>query len=244
MAEQHSGGMPRPEEPEHRRRPPPWAVACSPYVIRINAMRDQVDAAASRADGAPSLPIDHALETIPNFHCPASSWTQDHLTRFQVVVFEAQEGRQLFPKEWAVRADDKALLKMTADGFFAPTKADVSNREWDTTKPFHGVFLHLLHILRASQSPSPRTSPIPRTMRHQAKRTEWVQAFENAVLKVTPASDTDYQPPMSISSLQADLGPGATSSYILMHKFLIYLALVELQVWPDYNEWQRTYPPL
>ena len=248
MAEQLTGGVSRPEAPEHRRTPPPWAVARSPYVIRIKSMRDQVDAAPIRADGIPFLPIDHALEIIPNFHCSASSWTQEHLTRFQVVVFEGQEDPQLFPEEWAVRDDDKALMKMMADGFFAPTKADVSNREWDTTKPFHSFFLHLLHIQRASRTPSPHTSPKPRTMRHrEVKRTEWAQAFKNAVLMATPASDTDYQPsasPMSISSLPADLGPRETSSYILMHEFLVYLVLVELQVWSDYNEWQPTYRPI
>jgi len=99
MAEQSTSGVSRPEAPEHRQPPPPWAVARSPYVIHIKWMRDQVDAAAIRADPIPFLPIDHALETIPNFHCSKSSWTQERLTRFQVVVFEGQEDPQLFPEE-------------------------------------------------------------------------------------------------------------------------------------------------
>jgi len=139
-------------------------------------------------------------------------------------------------------------MKMMADGFFAPTKADVSNREWDTTKPFHSFFLHLLHIQRASQTPSPHTSPKPWTMqRREVKQIEWAKAFKNAVLTTTPTLDTDYQlsvSPMLISSLPADLGPRETSSYILIYEFLVYLVLVELQVWSDYNEWQPTYHPI
>jgi hypothetical protein len=83
-------------------------------------MRDEVDA-TPRADGLPYLPIDHALQTIPNF---ASSWTRDHLVRLQVVVLEGQRGQQRFPVDWAVRDDDKAVMKMMADGFFTPSKAD------------------------------------------------------------------------------------------------------------------------
>lgn len=240
--------MSRREEAEHRRCPPPWALDNDPYVMSIKSMRDQVDATPPRADGWPYLPIDHALETIPNFDCSASSWTQEHLIRFQVVVLEGQKDQQLFPADWAVRDDDKAVMKMMADGFFAPTKVDVSKGEWDTRKPFHNFFLHLLHIQQASRTPSPRTSPKPRTIQHRlVKRTSWAQAFKNAVLIATPASDTDYQPsasPMSVSSLKVDLGPRETSSYVLMHDFLVYVASIELQVWSDYNQWQPTYRPI
>lgn len=211
-------------------------------------MRDEVDATPPRADGLPYLPIDHALETIPNFECSASSWTQEHLTRLQVVVLEEQPDQQLFPAEWVVRDDDRAVMKMMADGFFALTKEDVSKSKWDTSKPFHNFFLHLLHIQRASRTPSPRTSPKSRTMQHrQVKRPPFAEAYKNALLMATPASDTDYQPsasPMSLSSLKVDLGPRETSSYVLMHDFLVYLASVELQVWSDYNEWQPTYRPI
>jgi hypothetical protein len=210
-------------------------------------MRDEVDTTPPRANGRPYLPIDHALETIVGFECSASSWTQEHLIRLQVVVLEGQEDQQLFPAEWAIRDDDKAVMKMMADGFFAVTKDAVSKGEWDTTKPFHNFFLHLLQIQRASRTPCPCTSPKSRTMQHRlVKRTTWAQAFKDAVLIATPASDTDYQPsasPMSVSSLKADLGPRETSSYVLMHDFLVYLASVELQVWPDYKQWQPTYRP-
>src|SRR5579859_1516059 len=173
--------MSRHEEDDYRRCPPPRALATHPDVIRIKSMRDEVDATPPRADGLPYLPIDHAVETIPNFACPASSWTQEHLTRLQVVVLENQGDHQLFPEEWAVRDDDKAVMKMMADGFFAPTKEDVSNGEWDTTKPFHNFFLHLLQIQRASRTPSPRTSPKHRTMQPRlVKRTSWAQAFKDA----------------------------------------------------------------
>lgn len=211
-------------------------------------MRDRLDATPPRADGVPFGPIDHALETIPNFQCSASSWTQDHLTRLQVVVLEGREDKHLFPRDWAVRNDDKAVMKMVADGFFEPTKLDVSKGEWDRTKPFHNFFLHLLQIQRASRTPSPRTSPKLRTMQNRlVKRTSWAEAYKRAVLISTHASDTDYQPsasPMSVSSLRADLGPRETSSYVLMHDFLVYLASTELQVRPDYIEWQPTYRPI
>jgi hypothetical protein len=248
MMEQSTSGMSRREEAEHRRCPPPWTLDNDPYVMGIKSMRDEVDATPRRAEGMPFLPVDHAPETILNFDCSTSSWTQEHLIRLQVVVLEGQKDQQLFPANWAVPDDDKAVMKMIADGFFTPMKADVSNGKWDTTKPFHNFFLHLLHIQRASRTPSPRTSPKLRTMqRRLVKRTSWAQAFKNAVLISTPASDTDYQPsasPMSVSSLKADVGPRETSSYVLMHDFLVYLASVELQVWSDYNQWQPTYRPI
>jgi hypothetical protein len=188
-------------------------------------MRDEVDAAPPRADGRPYLPIDHALETVPNFECSASSWTQEHLIRLQVVVLEGQKDQLLFPAEWAVRDDDKTIVKMMADGFFAPTKDAVSKREWDMTKPFHNFFLQLLQIQQASRTPSPRTSPKTRTMQHRpVKRPSWAEAYKNAVFK-------------------ADRSPRETSSYLLMHSFLTYIASVESQVWPDNNQWQPTYCP-
>jgi hypothetical protein len=49
---------------------------------------------------------------------------------------------------------------------------------------------------------------------------------------------------MSVSSLKVDLGHRETSSYVLMHDLLVYLASIELQVWSDYNQWQPVYAPL
>jgi hypothetical protein len=179
----------------------------------------------------PYLPVDHALQTIPNF---ASSWTRDHLVRLQVL--EGQRGQQLFPVDWAVRDDDKAVMKMMADGFFTPSKADVSKGEWDTTKPFNNFFMHLLHIQQASRTPSPRTSPKPRN--RLAKRPAWAKAYEDAVSAV---SDNPYLPSASpMSDLCLKVGSRETSSYMLMHDFLVYLASVEKQVWPDYNQWHPT----
>jgi hypothetical protein len=169
------------------------------------------------------------------------------LIRLQVVVFESQRNEQLFPAEWEVRDNDKALMTMDADVFFAPTADAVSKGKWDKEKPFHQFFLHLLQIQRASRTPSPRTSPKFRTMQNRSvKRTTWAQAYQNAVLVATPASDTDYHPsgsPMDISGFKPDRGPRETSSYVLMHDFLSYLASVELRVWQDYKQWQPTYRP-
>ena len=184
------------EEAEHRQSPPPRALDNDPYAMSIKSMRDEVDA-TPRADGMPYLPIDHALETIANFNCSALSWTQERLTRFQVVGLEGQNDQQLFPAEWAVRDDDKAVVKMMANGFFAPTKVDVSK---DKTKSFHNFFLHLLHIQREWLSASPRTTPELGTMKHGlVKRMSWAQAFKNAALIATLASDTEYHP--SVSSM-------------------------------------------
>jgi hypothetical protein len=89
-------------------------------------MRDEVDATPPRADGRP---IDHALEIISDFNCSASSYTPEHLNRLQAVVLDSQKDQQLFPADWVVRDDDKTVMKMIADGFFAPTKVDVSKGE-------------------------------------------------------------------------------------------------------------------
>jgi hypothetical protein len=111
----------------------------------------------------------------PTFECSASSWTLEHLIRLQVVVFESQRNEQLFPAEWEVRDNDKALMTMDADVFFAPTADAVSKGKWDKEKPFHQFFLHLLQIQRASRTPSPRTSPRFRTMqtRSHAHAAKW-----------------------------------------------------------------------
>jgi len=69
----------------------------------INRMRDKVDATPPRADGIPFRPIDHTLETIPNFECSVPSWTEDHLVHLRVVVLDAREDIQLFLEDWAVR---------------------------------------------------------------------------------------------------------------------------------------------
>jgi hypothetical protein len=139
-----------------------------------------------------------------------------HLGRFQVVVLEAQKDHQLFPADWAVRDDDKAVMKMMSDGGFAPTKKDVQRASGTRQSPSTIFFLQLFHIQRASRTLHHRTSPKPRTMLHRlVRQTAWAQAFKNTVLIATPASDTDYHPsesPMSVSSLKTDLGPRETSS--------------------------------
>jgi hypothetical protein len=117
MGDQSTSGMVLQEEPEHRRRPQPRSLDNNPYVLSIRSMRDEVDAAPPRSDGRPYFPIDHALETVPDFECSASSWTREHLIRLQVVVFKDQADELLFPAEWAVRDDDKTIVKMRADGF-------------------------------------------------------------------------------------------------------------------------------
>jgi hypothetical protein len=247
MNDQSTSDMVLQEEPEHRRRPRPTELYEDPYVQLINSMRDEVDATPARADGRPYDPIGHALETVSEFECSASSWTQEHLIRLQVVVVDSRQNKQLFPAEWEVRDNDKALMTIDADGFFAPTTDDVSKGKWDKKKPFHEFFSHLLQIQRASRTPSRRTSPKFRTMQNRSvKRTTWAQEFKNAVLMATPASDTDYHPsgsPMDISNFRPNCGPRETSSYVLMHNFLSYLASVESEVWQDYKEWQPKYRP-
>jgi hypothetical protein len=39
-----------------------------------------------------------------------------------------------------VSVEDKALKKMEEDGFFQPTKEDISKGTWDNTKSFHNFF--------------------------------------------------------------------------------------------------------
>jgi hypothetical protein len=214
-------------------------------------MRDSVDDAI-RPCGLPYTgPIDHALDNIRDFECPASSWTQEHIIRFQAVVLESQSNEQLFPIEYAVSAEDKALKKMEEDGFFQPTKEDISKGTWDNTKSFHNFFSDLLHILRGSRTPSPRTSARHRNvylrLAKENAKTSLAQVVNSAFSKSTISSGSDYHPaasPMSVSDRAVDLGPRETSSYMLMHNLLKYIAAVELNLWTEYTRWEPQYLPI
>jgi hypothetical protein len=106
MNDQSTSDMVLQEEPEHRRRPRPMELYEDPYVQLINSMRDEVDATPARADSRPYDPIGHALETVSELECSGSSWTQEHLIRLQVVVFDSRQNKQLFPAEWEVRDNE------------------------------------------------------------------------------------------------------------------------------------------
>ena len=166
-------------------------------------------------------------------------------------MLETQPNEQLFPIEYAVSVEDKALKKMEADGFFKPTKEDISRGAWDSTKSFHYFFSDLLHILRDSRTPSPRTSPqIRNVYLHFTKenaKTSLAQVINSAFSQSTIVFDSDYHPalsPMSVSNMNVDLGPRETSSYMLMHNLLKYIAAVELNLWPEYTRWEPKYRPI
>jgi hypothetical protein len=212
-------------------------------------MREIVDEAA-RPDGTPwDGPIDHALNTIRDFDCSASSWTVEHTTRFQAVVLEGQTNERLFPLVYDVSVDDKAFKKMQEDGFFEPTKENIAKGEWDEAKAFNGFFLDLLHLLRSSRTPSPRTSPqirnvYSRIAKDNAK-TSLAQALNSSFSQATPSTDSDYNPnlsPMAGSIVNVARGPRKTMSYMLLHNFLRYVAAVEKCTWSDYPMWEAKYP--
>jgi len=238
-------------EPIHRRHPLLSVLEDDAYVDSIRQMRDRVDG-TTRLDGLPYAgPIDHALDNIRDFECSASSWTQEHLIRFQAVVLEAQPNEQLFPIEYAVSVEDKALKKMEADGFFQPTKEDISKGAWDNTRSFHNFFSDLLHILRGSRTPSPRTSPQLRNvylrLAKENAKTSLAQVVNSAFSESTISPESDYHPaasPMSVSGMTVDLGPRKTSSYMLMHNLLKYIAAVELNLWTEYTRWEPQYLPI
>jgi hypothetical protein len=237
-------------QPIHRRHPLRGVLQDDAYVESIRQMRDRVDGAI-RPDGLSYTgPIDHALDHIRDFECSASSWTQEHIVRFQAVVLETQSNEQLFPIEYAVSVEDKALKKMEEDGFFQPTKEDISKGAWDTTKSFHNFFSDLLHILRGSRTPSPRTSPQRRNvylrLAKENAKTSLAQVVNSACSESTISSGSDYHPaasPMSVSGRAVNLGPRETSSYMLMHNLLKYIAAVELNLWTEYTRWEPQYLP-
>jgi hypothetical protein len=105
----------------HRQHPPLRVLEDNVFVGHIRQMRD-IDG-TTRPDGLPYAgSIEHALETIRDFDYSASSWTQEHLARFQAIVLEARQNELLFPIEYAVPLEDKALTKIEVDGFLQANK--------------------------------------------------------------------------------------------------------------------------
>jgi hypothetical protein len=236
-------------EAPHRQCPPVSDLQDNYYFNSIMRMRESVDHAA-RPDGTPwDGPIDHALRNIRDFDSSASGWTEAHITRFQAVVLEHQRTEMLFPLDYAPSADDKALKKMKEDGFFEPTKNNITNGEWDQTKLFHYFFHDLLNLLRGSRTPCPLTSPKTRNVyRRIAKddaKMSLAQAISSSFSQATTSMDSSYYPsPMAVSAVSVDRGPRETASYMLLHHLLNYVAVVEQNTWPDYPRWGTKYPRL
>jgi hypothetical protein len=236
-------------EPPHRQYPPVSDLQDNFYFNAIMRMRESVDNEA-RPNGTPwDGPIDHALHTIRDFDSSASSWTEAHIARFQAVVLQDQRNEMLFPLNYAPSVDDKALKKMREDGFFEPTKNNITNGEWDQTKSFHYFFHDLLNLLRGSRTPSPRTSPKTRNLflriaKDNAKAS-LAEAVNSSFLQATPSTDSSYYPSsMAASTGSVDRGPRETTSFMLLHHLLNYVAVVEQNTWSDYPRWGTKYSHL
>ena len=136
---------------------------------------------------------------------------------------------------------------MKEDGFFEPTKNNITNGEWDQTKSFHYFFHDLLNLLHGSRTSSLRTSRKTRNVyRRIAKddaKTSLAQAISSSFSQATPSTDSSYYPsPMAVSAVSVDRGPRQTTSYMLLHHLLNYVAVVEQNTWSDYPRWGTRYP--
>jgi hypothetical protein len=147
--------------PSHRR---PYASEVlsskfNAYAKAIQQMREETKDAKGPLN-QPLGPIGHALETIKDFGRSASKWTEEHLTRFQVIVVDSQNATHLYPEEFFPTDNDSTMVMMKKDGFFNSTVKTISQGDWKKEKLYHYVFLSLMMLLRGGdRTPFPRTSP-------------------------------------------------------------------------------------
>ena len=229
--------------PTHRRPLPETLLINNKYIDDIKQMRENTKDATRPLTGQIRGPIAHALQHVPGFACSASEWTSEHLTRFQIVVFQDQPSSHLFPDEYLITDNDKTMKALKDNKFFSPDENHVSNGEWDYDCLHHFFFTDLMLLLRGGdRTPSPRTSPPQKSMRPRDAKEEaqneikrvlesHAQAGSSAVSRTSMDTDS-YRPSMSSirSHSLPDHGPRETLTYSMMHNFLKYLGTIEYKV--------------
>jgi hypothetical protein len=106
------------------------------YAKGIQQMRAETKDAKDHLN-QPLGPIGHALQTGEGFDRPASKGTEEHLTRFQVIVVDSQNATHLYPEEYFLNDDDSTVVMMKNDGFFNPTVQTISQGDWNKEKLYH-----------------------------------------------------------------------------------------------------------
>lgn len=228
-------------EPLHR-RPPTSLKPSNKYLYTIQGMRNNVREFIG-LDGGNHGPISHALQNIRDFACSASGWTQEHLTRFQIIILPGQLPDDMFPSEYVPSADDKTHTSIQAEGFFIPTKIDVAYGRW-APKMYNHFFIDLMQLLRGgTRTPTPHTSLKLRESYVRGAKLD-AKAAIKAMISISPTSlgrsDITFSQ-RSASSMESNsvvnLGNRETSTYSLMHNFLKYIATMEHHAWPDSRLW-------
>ena len=98
--------------------------------------------------GTSKGPIGFAIDNIEGFVSSGSNWQREHLIRFQVVVFDNQYARAMFPVQYILQNDDNTIKALDMSGFFGPNVDDIVQGRWDSNKTYNNVFLDILGLLR------------------------------------------------------------------------------------------------
>jgi len=89
------------------------------YVADIIEMRRSIQGVET-PEGQQIGAIRHALETLDNFGCSTSEWSNDHIVRFQAVCFVEQPASQMYPSRFLPRHDVKPSIESSSS--YQPNK--------------------------------------------------------------------------------------------------------------------------
>src|SRR5437762_3536275 len=136
--------------PAHRKYPSADELTDdNEYVREIIEMRTRTRTIQDNL-GNSQGPIGFAIDNIQGFVSSGSNWQREHLNRFQVVVFDNQYPRAMFPAEYIPQNDDNTIKALDLCGFFEPTADDIVQGLWNTSKIYNNVFLDILGLLRGN----------------------------------------------------------------------------------------------
>lgn len=216
------------------------------YIEDIRLMREDTRDSKHPHSGKPLGPIGDALQrdalqSTPTFAVSASEWTREHLTRFQIVVVQDRPSSDLFPDEYIIKDNDKTMKALKDQKFFAPDVKKIGNGEWDHDSIHHVFFTHLMVLLRGGdRTPRPPTSPPQRVMQSRDAKEQAIYEImrvnannvSSQSLPSRPSGGSNpYRPSMSSidSHPVVDYGPRETSTFTMMHDFLISLGTAEFK---------------
>ena len=192
--------------PAHRKNPE--LTDDNEYVREIIEMRASTHVFQDMV-GTSKGPIGFAIDNIEGFVSSGSNWQREHLIRFQVVVFDNQYARAMFPVQYIPQNDDNTIKALDMSGFFGPNVDDIVQGRWDSNKTYNNVFLDILGLLRGD-SPARNVTPHrvvkPRVAKQSGKTVMKeiiaadVEVGESKALTRVTSRDSLYSAPSSIQS--------------------------------------------
>jgi hypothetical protein len=234
--------------PAHRKYPSADELTDdNEYIREITEMRARTRTFQDSL-GTSQEPIGFAIDNIEGFVSSGSNWQREHLNRFQVVVFDNQYARAMFPVQYIPQNDDDTIKALDVSGFFHPSKDDIVQGNWDSSKIYNHAFLDILGLLR-DDSPA-RNVTLRRTIKSRVAKEsarvvmkEIIAADaeiggESRALTKVMSSESLYSASASIQSQSMiHYGPRETLTHSLLHNWLKTLATYEVNNHDNEKMW-------